>query len=94
MTESEAETIARLSFHNRARVAAAAECGCFHCQAVFPGSDVREWVDDGQTALCPHCSIDAVLADVTGANTLHTLRHYRFETIAPATEAVWQTART
>ena len=45
--------------------------GCFYCQAFFSPDEISEWVDgrqpetgntdDGVTALCPHCGIDAVL---------------------------------
>ena len=37
--------------------------GCFYCQAKFPPSEITEWIDDGTTALCPHCGIDSVLPD-------------------------------
>lgn len=76
---SESEATARLSFRNRTRVLAAAGCGCFYCLAVFPADAVQKWVDDGQTALCPHCGIDSVLADVTDGETLRLLHHLRFE---------------
>lgn len=38
-------------------------CGCFHCLRIYAPSEIKEWVarDDYQTAICPHCSIDAVL---------------------------------
>ena len=46
-------------------------CGCFHCQKTFPPAFVTHWVDKnenriGQTALCPHCGIDAVLGSASG----------------------------
>jgi hypothetical protein len=94
MTEAEAEAIARLSFRNRARVAIAARCGCFYCEAVFPSPEVGKWVDDEQTALCPRCGIDSVLADVTDAGVLRALHHYRFEVSARLTDAEWQEALT
>jgi len=36
-------------------------CGCFYCQKLFHPSEIREWTDQGTTALCPHCGIDSVL---------------------------------
>jgi len=92
MTETEAESIANLSFHNRARVVRTVECGCFYCLAVFPGSEVQQWVDDGQTALCPRCGIDSVLANMTSADVLRELHNHRFETTVPAAEASPETA--
>lgn len=40
-------------------------CGCFYCRTIYPPSEIKEWVDDGQTALCPKCGIDSVI----GANS-------------------------
>jgi len=92
MTQAEAEFIARFSFRNRSRIAAASRCGCFHCHAVFPGSEVQDWTDDGQTALCPRCGIDAVLADVTDTETLRELHRCRFEVGIPLTQDVQRIA--
>ena len=52
--------------HRRA-VLATDLCGCFHCLSTFPPSSIVEWVDVeeagvGQTALCPYCGIDKVVA--------------------------------
>ena len=46
-------------------------CGCFHCLRTFPPMFVTHWVDKddegvGQTALCPHCGMDAVLGSASG----------------------------
>ena len=49
-------------------------CGCFYCLATFPPTEVRDWVDwpfdqpgaPGRTALCPRCSIDAVIGSEAG----------------------------
>jgi len=37
------------------------KCGCFDCLSIFAGRIVTEWIDKGQTALCPICKIDTVL---------------------------------
>ena len=81
MNEAEARQTAAGSFRNRARVMQTSECGCFYCLATFPSTDVRDWCDDGETALCPRCGIDSVLAGVTDEMTLRSLRHHRFETV-------------
>lgn len=36
-------------------------CGCFHCMALFPAGAVAAWTDEGETALCPRCGMDAVV---------------------------------
>jgi hypothetical protein len=46
-------------------------CGCFYCGLVFAPTEIKEWVDDGEsssvkTALCPHCGIDSVIGSASG----------------------------
>jgi len=91
MTDSEAQAIAKLSMLNRDRVRAAASCGCFHCQAVFASDEIRKWVGNGQTALCPRCGIDSVLPGVTSVETLALLRHHPFDVTYRMTEDGWRT---
>lgn len=54
------------SFKNRAEVEASTSCGCFHCHAIFSPSEIEHWVDDSQTAFCPHCGIDSVIGNKSG----------------------------
>ena len=54
------------SMDNRTEIEASSVCGCFYCRRTFPPSAIEEWVDDGQTALCPKCGIDSVLGDKSG----------------------------
>ena len=56
----------RHSSRHRAEILRSAVCGCFYCLGTFPPGMVEEWVDDGETALCPHCGIDAVIGDASG----------------------------
>lgn len=41
-------------------------CGCFYCFSTFPPSQITEWIDDGQTAMCPFCPVDAVVGSASG----------------------------
>jgi len=46
-------------------------CGCFYCLAVYPPTEITDWVDEGfngegQTALCARCGIDSVIGDRSG----------------------------
>jgi hypothetical protein len=41
-------------------------CGCFYCLSTFPPSAISEWIDDGQTAMCPNCPVDSVLGSASG----------------------------
>ena len=53
-------------------------CGCFYCLRTYPATEVIDWIDDGETPLCPHCGIDAVMAEVTDLGTLLAMRSRRF----------------
>ena len=43
------------------------KCGCFYCGTVFPAKEIkmfaREFNGNPNTAICPYCMIDSVLAD-------------------------------
>ena len=59
------------STKHSAELLASVICGCFHCAKIFPPAFVTHWVDKddegvGQTALCPHCGMDAVLGSASG----------------------------
>ena len=55
-------------------------CGCFHCLARFPASSVAAYTDDGQTALCPVCGMDAVIpGDALTRAELATLKRRWFK---------------
>ena len=56
------------------------ECGCFRCLTVFSTSEVIDWIDDGNTPLCPYCGSDALAEDVTDPRELLRLHERRFGT--------------
>jgi hypothetical protein len=51
---------------HRAEIEASEMCGCFYCMATFVPSEIVEWIDDGQTALCPRCPVDSVIGSASG----------------------------
>jgi hypothetical protein len=53
-------------------------CGCFHCLQVYEATEVIDWIDDGETPLCPHCGVDAVMLGVTDLMELLTMHRIRF----------------
>lgn len=72
-------------FRNRAEIEASSICGCFYCLAIFPSSEVTEWIDDGQiTAECPKCAIDSVIGSASGypitPDFLHRMHDHWFST--------------
>jgi hypothetical protein len=44
------------------------KCGCFHCMKIFSPSEITDWIEDDtdQTAICPHCGIDAIIGESSG----------------------------
>ena len=53
-------------FH-REQLLAAPICGCFHCCAMFPPSQIAHWTDEdnhgiGRTGVCPRCGQSTVIA--------------------------------
>lgn len=49
---------------HRASLLASEFAACIYCFSEFPPADIEEWIDGepiGQTALCPYCSVDAVV---------------------------------
>lgn len=57
---------------HRIELEASDRCGCFFCFRQFPTATIKQWVDANQTALCPHCGIDAVIGSA------HTAMNDRF----------------
>ena len=62
------ETAHKFSSNHRDRVLASKQVGCFHCLKTFSPAEIVDWIDnttrpEGDTALCPHCGIDAVIGD-------------------------------
>lgn len=53
-------------FRNRAEVLRSTVCHCFHCKRAFVAAQIRQWRDEGETAVCPHCEVDAVIGDASG----------------------------
>lgn len=64
LTEEELQSWHRSSVSNRATLETITRCGCFCCCKTFPVLDIDEWVEDrsGDTAICPRCSVDSVVA--------------------------------
>ncbi|MEM0999058.1 MAG: hypothetical protein AAGN35_18505 [Bacteroidota bacterium] len=70
------------SVYNRAALAQSDQAACYYCRTTFAASEVAEFTDDAQTALCPYCGIDAVLPETAGYPldymTLRALHQYWF----------------
>jgi hypothetical protein len=65
MTEEELKSAHRRTLYNRKDLEASTEAGCFYCLATFSPSEVKEWWDEGETALCPKCAMDSVIGNAS-----------------------------
>lgn len=76
----------KCSYH-RAEIEASQRCGCFYCLYVFPPLEIEEWIDGQQTALCPRCGIDSVIAEASGLplteEFLKEMERYWFSRVPP-----------
>ena len=52
--------------HHKAEIERSDYCACFSCFKTFGPDDIADWVDHGETAVCPHCGYDAVLGTASG----------------------------
>ena len=78
----EAITAHRYSRANRRELEASTRCGCFHCLAIFSPDLIADWLeepDGGETAICPRCDTDALIASASVNFTPELLEAMRHE---------------
>ena len=66
MNEQYIQNAPKYDMRNRVSIDESEVCGCYHCCNTFSKLDIIEWTDGQQTAICPHCSIDSVIAQSFG----------------------------
>lgn len=66
MTKEEIKRLHSHTLRNRKEIEASDNCVCISCCEIFHASKVEDYIDKGETALCPICGIDAVIGDCTG----------------------------
>lgn len=51
------------SIRNAEAIKKAGRCSCYFCMRTFNASEVEDWIVEicGETAICPHCTVDALL---------------------------------
>lgn len=52
-----------LAMKNRERLGMAKNCGCYNCKKLMLVGDIKKWTDNAQTAICPLCDTDCILAE-------------------------------
>jgi hypothetical protein len=63
--EREASRLHRHTRANRNELEASEACGCIACERIYFPSEIVNWLG-GETALCPHCGVDAVVGSASG----------------------------
>lgn len=63
--EREASRLHRHTRANRTELEASEVCGCIACERIYFPSEIVRWVNE-ETALCPHCGVDAVVGSASG----------------------------
>lgn len=74
--------------NNRENITKSYRCGCFSCLRIFKSTTPMEWINrrgkGDDTTLCPYCSVDAVLPEISGfpltEEFLRKMKKYWFET--------------
>jgi hypothetical protein len=51
---------------HRLELEASQTVGCFYCCEVYSPSEIEDWVDNDDCALCPRCGIDSVIGEASG----------------------------
>lgn len=49
--------------YNKEQLENAQKYGCFYCLEIFSPKQIKDWCDNGKTAICPFCGIDSVIYD-------------------------------
>ena len=70
------KTASLLSLHNRSEIKEGEPCACYFCLRIMDGAEIEEWADDGDTALCPYCTIDAIVPRETDVDNLK-IAHFK-----------------
>ena len=61
--KTQLERLHAYSTNNRSLIAVSNKCYCFYCKQSMYRGEIERYLDDGQTALCPKCQIDAIIPD-------------------------------
>lgn len=59
--------------NNKVEILKSKTCGCIYCKKIFTPKQITNWLAKEDTALCPYCNIDSVLADASGVEITEAL---------------------
>lgn len=66
ISKEQVQAAHEFSLHNKSALQNSETAGCYQCLAIFPPSEIEEFTDGNDTALCPKCGTDSVLGDSSG----------------------------
>ena len=55
------EEVTKYSKNNIEKLEEVHNCGCYFCLRIFDPEEIMEFTDQGTTALCPFCGVDAIV---------------------------------
>lgn len=61
--EAQLKRLHAYSSNNKDLIITSETCYCFYCKEKFNSKEIKEYIDNGKTALCPKCGVDSVLPD-------------------------------
>lgn len=64
----------KMSMKNKNSIQASVFCGCYSCLNIFNPSEITQWTDNSQTAICPKCNVDSVLPQINPELTHDNLK--------------------
>ncbi len=64
----ELEKVHAYSFNNKDSIIKSDRCFCFHCKKIIDNSEIINYVDTENTALCQYCGIDSLIPDSIDVN--------------------------
>lgn len=71
------------AFKNKQAIETSQICGCYNCLNIINVKDIEFWTDDDETALCPNCTLDTLIAESFNVpldkETLGKIRNHWFK---------------
>jgi len=66
--KEEIKNLSKYSKKNKNYLKESKKCGCYFCLNIFEPKNIKEWTDNGETAICPFCHVDSVIDDSQNLN--------------------------
>ena len=80
MKRGELHRLHLLSSGHRAILEGAREIYCFDGEHVVSFREIKDWIDDGETALCPSCGTDCLVPSCLSEDQIKEMHDYWMST--------------